>query len=109
MERDFELPDVGEGLEEATIVEWNVRPGDHVSLNDTVCAIETAKAEVELPSPFSGTVVATNGRPGDTLRVGDLLIRFELDDTEAAATGGLSRGIAATLMLDGRRRWWATA
>jgi len=70
VERDFELPDVGEGLEEATIVGWYVRPGDHVSLNDRVCAIETAKAEVELPSPFTGTVVATNGQPGDTLRVG---------------------------------------
>lgn len=92
MERDFELPDVGEGLEEATIVEWSVRPGDHVSLNDTVCAIETAKAEVELPSPFTGTVVATNGRPGDTLHVGDLLIRFEVDEAEAAAKGGGGAG-----------------
>ena len=54
LEHDFVLPDLGEGLEEATVVEWNVRPGDHVSLNDPICALETAKAEVELPSPFRG-------------------------------------------------------
>jgi 2-oxoisovalerate dehydrogenase E2 component (dihydrolipoyl transacylase) len=85
VQRDFELPDLGEGLEEATVVEWHVQPGDHVTLNDTLCDIETAKAEVELPSPFTGTVLVTNGRPGETLRVGELLIRFELDETTVAA------------------------
>jgi 2-oxoisovalerate dehydrogenase E2 component (dihydrolipoyl transacylase) len=95
MERDFELPDVGEGLEEATIVEWHVRPGDHVSLNEPICAIETAKAEVELPSPFAGTVLVTNGAPGDTLRVGEVLIRFDLDDTGVNSESGADSGVGA--------------
>jgi pyruvate dehydrogenase E2 component (dihydrolipoamide acetyltransferase) len=73
------------------MVEWNVRPGDHVSLNDPICALETAKAEVELPSPFAGTVLAIRGQPGDTLRVGELLIRFELDEAGTNSAGGLAR------------------
>ena len=52
----FHLPDVGEGLTEAEIVNWLVAPGDEVALNQVVCEIETAKSLVELPSPFDGVV-----------------------------------------------------
>ena len=52
----FNLPDVGEGLTEAEIVSWKVKPGDTVAINDVICEIETAKSIVELPSPFAGTV-----------------------------------------------------
>jgi len=54
--RQFRLPDVGEGLTEATILRWHVRPGDPVTVNQTIVEIETAKAVVELPCPFAGTV-----------------------------------------------------
>ena len=80
MERDFLLPDVGEGLESATIVDWHVGEGDSIELNQPLVTIETAKAAVELPSPFSGRVTLVNAAAGDELRVGDLLAR--IDTTE---------------------------
>ena len=52
----FPLPDVGEGLTEAEIVSWKVAVGDHVTVNQTICEIETAKSIVELPCPFAGEV-----------------------------------------------------
>jgi 2-oxoisovalerate dehydrogenase E2 component (dihydrolipoyl transacylase) len=60
-QHDFAVPDLGEGLEEATIVAWLVTVGDRVSLNQPLCTLETAKAEVEVPSPFAGTVTALGG------------------------------------------------
>ncbi|HUZ08843.1 MAG TPA: dihydrolipoamide acetyltransferase family protein [Acidimicrobiales bacterium] len=75
--RDIRLPDVGEGLDEATIVEWLVGVGDEVALNQPIGSIQTAKAEVELPSSFAGRVVERNGEVGATLRVGELLLRIE--------------------------------
>lgn len=81
--RDFLLADLGEGLEEATIVSWLVQVGDPVELNQTLCVVETAKAEVEVPSPHAGRVVALGGDPGDTLAVGAMLARIEPDSTMA--------------------------
>src|SRR5262249_56735868 len=54
--KQFKLPDVGEGLTEADIVTWKVKPGDQVSVNQVIVEIETAKSLVELPSPFDGVV-----------------------------------------------------
>ena len=54
--KQFKLPDVGEGLTEAEIVSWKVKPGDTVKVNEIVVEIETAKSLVELPSPFAGVV-----------------------------------------------------
>jgi hypothetical protein len=54
--KEFKLPDVGEGLTEADIVAWHVQPGDRVEVNQIIVEIETAKAVVELPSPWDGTV-----------------------------------------------------
>ncbi len=68
--RHFRLPDAGEGLTEAEIVEWRVAVGDTVAINDIVVEIETAKAVVELPSPFAGTVVELLVEPGQTVAVG---------------------------------------
>ena len=58
MKKEFRLPDVGEGLTEADIVSWHVKPGDTVTINQIIVDIETAKAVVELPSPYAGTVSA---------------------------------------------------
>ena len=54
--KEFKLPDVGEGLTEADIVAWHVKPGDQVEVNQIIVEIETAKAIVELPSPYAGVV-----------------------------------------------------
>ncbi|MFH9660930.1 dihydrolipoamide acetyltransferase family protein [Streptomyces sp. NPDC017248] len=82
--REFLVPDLGEGLVEATVVEWSVAPGDPVAVNQPLCVLETAKAEVEIPSPFAGTVLERHGEPGETLPVGT---RLTLIDTAPAATG----------------------
>ena len=66
----FRLPDAGEGLTEAEIVTWRVRPGDTVRINDTIVEIETAKSLVELPSPFEGTVGELLVSEGQTVEVG---------------------------------------
>ncbi len=66
----FKLPDVGEGLTEAEIVSWKVKPGDTIKVNDIVCEIETAKSLVELPSPYAGQVAELLVSEGDTVEVG---------------------------------------
>jgi 2-oxoisovalerate dehydrogenase E2 component (dihydrolipoyl transacylase) len=70
----FNLPDVGEGLTEAEIVSWKVKPGDAVAINDVLCEIETAKSIVELPSPFAGTVTELLVPEGITIDVGTAII-----------------------------------
>ncbi|GGH95266.1 dihydrolipoamide acetyltransferase family protein [Arthrobacter liuii] len=70
----FNLPDVGEGLTEAEIVSWKVKPGDAVAINDVICEIETAKSIVELPSPFAGTVNELLVPEGVTVDVGTAII-----------------------------------
>ncbi|MGN8130274.1 dihydrolipoamide acetyltransferase family protein [Arthrobacter sp. RC1.1 241] len=70
----FNLPDVGEGLTEAEVVSWKVKPGDTVAVNDVICEIETAKSIVELPSPFAGTVTELLVQEGVTVDVGTPII-----------------------------------
>lgn len=70
----FNLPDVGEGLTEAEVVSWKVKPGDTVAVNDVICEIETAKSIVELPSPFAGTVTELLVEEGVTVDVGTAII-----------------------------------
>lgn len=81
--KQFLVPDLGEGLEEVTIVCWNVAVGEHVGLNQTLCSLETAKAEVEIPSPYAGRIVELRGEEDDVLEVGSLLVRI---DTGPAST-----------------------
>jgi pyruvate dehydrogenase E2 component (dihydrolipoamide acetyltransferase) len=74
---EFPLPDVGEGLTEAEIVAWKVKPGDSVTVNQILVEIETAKSLVELPSPFAGTVTALLADEGSTVEVGTPIIRVD--------------------------------
>ncbi|MEV5651526.1 dihydrolipoamide acetyltransferase family protein [Nocardia sp. NPDC052254] len=76
---EFRLPDLGEGLTEAELISWSVAVGDTVELNQTIAEVETAKAQVELPCPFSGRVTELLARPGDTVAVGAPLIRVRSD------------------------------
>jgi pyruvate dehydrogenase E2 component (dihydrolipoamide acetyltransferase) len=73
----FLLPDLGEGLEEAQLVQWLVQVGETVQLNQPICQVETAKALVDIPSPYAGTVQALHAQPGDTVPVGAPLITIE--------------------------------
>ncbi|BDZ38360.1 dihydrolipoamide acetyltransferase family protein [Microbacterium suwonense] len=79
---EFHLPDLGEGLTEAEVVQWLVKPGDPVALNQTVAEMETAKAVVELPSPYEGTVSTLHAEAGDTVAVGAPLIAFDVAGDE---------------------------
>ena len=81
--REFKLPDPGEGLTEAEIVTWHVKPGDTVKVNDVVVEVETAKSLVELPVPFAGTVSALHVAEGDTVEVGTSII--SIDDGASSA------------------------
>jgi 2-oxoisovalerate dehydrogenase E2 component (dihydrolipoyl transacylase) len=74
--RDFLVPDLGEGLEDATITSWSVAVGDTVELNQTLCTVETNKAEVEIPSPYAGRIAELGGGEGETLNVGAVLVRI---------------------------------
>ena len=75
--KTFRVPDLGEGLQEVTVTHWNVAAGDDVELNQVLCSVETAKAEVELPSPYAGRIVETHGGEGDVLAVGAVLVRID--------------------------------
>jgi 2-oxoisovalerate dehydrogenase E2 component (dihydrolipoyl transacylase) len=73
----FRLPDLGEGLAEAEIVEWHVKVGDHVRVDQPMVSVETAKAVVEVPAPYSGVVTVLRGMPGDIVPTGAPLIEFD--------------------------------
>ena len=92
--KQFRLPDVGEGLTEADIVAWHVKPGDSVTLNQVIVEIETAKAVVELPSPYEGVVTELLAEEGSSVDVGTPIIA--VDVTGEATTEGAGRTAAAT-------------
>ena len=94
----FRLPDLGEGLTESEIVAWRVAPGDTVELNQLIADVETAKAVVELPSPFAGVVHELHQQPGTVVHVGEPIVSFEVAGTEPAGTEGAGRagGAAAS-------------
>ena len=111
--QEFRLPDVGEGLTEAEIVGWQVAAGDTVTVNQVLLEIETAKAVVELPSPFAGTVGELLAQPGATVQVGTPIIAIETaggpapgDEADAGAKIGEAGkdGRIATLVGYGPRQ-----
>lgn len=77
--KSFHLPDLGEGLPDATIVEWFVKVGDVIKLDEPLVSMETAKAVVEVPAPCSGTVLTLAGGPGDVINTGAVLAEFQID------------------------------
>src|SRR5690625_3384465 len=78
--QQFRLPDVGEGLTEADIVSWKVKPGDTIKVNDIIVEIETAKSLVELPSPYAGVVETLLVEEGVTVPVGEPIIAVRTGD-----------------------------
>ena len=83
--KTFNLPDLGEGLPDAEIVRWLVKEGDKVSLDQPMVEMETAKAVVEVPSPFDGTITKLCGQAGDVIDVGAVLVEFDGDGSSASA------------------------
>lgn len=81
----FKLPDLGEGLPDAEIVEWHVKEGDQVAADQILVSVETAKAIVEVPSPQAGVIAHLFGAPGDTLHTGEPLVEFA--DAEESDSG----------------------
>ena len=90
--RDFALPDLGEGLTEAELVEWRVAVGDTVAVDQPVAEVETAKAAVEVPCPFAGTVTALHAEPGQTVPVGAPLVTVAAGGAADAAPGEADSG-----------------
>src|SRR6202012_2319456 len=80
---DFLLPDLGEGLEEAEVVAWRVKPGDRVVVDQGIAEVETAKAIVEVPVPYAGVVAALHAAAGSTVSVGQPLLTVEAEDPAA--------------------------
>ena len=83
----FRLPDLGEGLHDAEIVEWFVKPGDAVEAGRILASVETDKAVVEIPSPYAGKIAGIHGKPGDHIEVGAPLVDF--DDGGRADSGAV--------------------
>jgi pyruvate dehydrogenase E2 component (dihydrolipoamide acetyltransferase) len=112
--QEFLVPDLGEGLEDATITGWLVSVGDEVELNQVLCTVETNKAEVEIPSPYAGRVVELGGAEGETLAVGATLVRIAAarragaegpgNDSDAVARKPVLVGYGTDDAMDGSRR-----
>jgi pyruvate dehydrogenase E2 component (dihydrolipoamide acetyltransferase) len=90
--KTFHLPDLGEGLPDATVVEWLVKEGDVIKLDEPLVSMETAKAVVEVPAPYSGKVTKLHGKAGDVIDTGAALVDVEIDPklpqrAEAESTG----------------------
>ncbi|HEX6336616.1 MAG TPA: dihydrolipoamide acetyltransferase family protein [Jiangellaceae bacterium] len=88
MSQVFKLPDVGEGLTEAEIVSWKVKPGDTIKVNDVIVEIETAKSLVELPSPYAGVVDGLLVEEGATVAVGTPIISVRTEGAAPPESGG---------------------
>src|SRR6056297_1727032 len=79
MVREFELPDVGEGVAEGELLRWRVEPGDAVSEDQPVAEVETDKAVVDVPSPVDGVVEELRAAEGEIVPVGDVIIVFRVE------------------------------
>lgn len=82
MKFEFKLPDVGEGIHEAEILSWSVKPGDRIKEGQDIAVLNTDKVTVDLPSPRSGTVVSLHGNPGDIITVNNVLVVIDVDEAQ---------------------------
>ena len=100
----FNFPDIGEGLEEGRIVEWLVKKGQRVKLNEILVTMETDKVVAEIPSPKTGIISDLFGKVGDVIKVGDALVEFELEGDESKEIEVVEEegaGVVGTLELAG--------
>src|SRR5688572_1169846 len=92
----FNLPDLGEGLPEADIVSWHVKEGDQIEVDQPLLSVETAKAVVDVPSPYTGRILKLHAQPGETVQTGGPLVDFELSAASAASSGSDQRPAPST-------------
>ena len=92
---EFLLPDLGEGLEEAELLEWCVKPGQKVNEFDILAKMETDKALVEVPSPRDGTIERLHGQPGQFIKVGTVLVTYAPDNGDVASSHRQSSALPA--------------
>jgi pyruvate dehydrogenase E2 component (dihydrolipoamide acetyltransferase) len=101
---DFKLPDIGEGVHEATILEWRTAAGDAVEEGDVMAVVETDKVVAEIPSPRSGVIRKLGAKPGQSIQVGEILARIEVAGTEeggpkeSTSVVGTVQGSSSTLL-----------
>ena len=109
--RVFALPDLGEGLTEAELVRWLVQVGDAITIDTPIAEVETAKAVVEVPSPFQGVIADLHGAEGSTIQVGAPLISVEEKLVpaieERAGSGNVLIGYGTPVDSDTGRRQYA--
>lgn len=103
----FILPDLGEGVHEAELIRWRVKPGEEVAEHQTIAEMETDKALVEVPSPWPGVIKDLNGKEGEILNVGSILVTYQVDGAASAASasgerqaGGADKGSSATAVAE---------
>ncbi|MFA7268655.1 MAG: dihydrolipoamide acetyltransferase family protein [Sterolibacterium sp.] len=84
----FKLPDLGEGLQEAEIVEWHVKQGDEIGIDQLLVSVETAKAIVDIPSPYAGRIERVFGKTGETVHLGAPLVGFEGQEADSGTVVG---------------------
>ena len=87
----FKLPDLGEGLQEAEIVQWHVGIGDEVAADQPMVSVETAKALVDIPAPYAGKIAKLFGKPGDIAHLGAPLVGFEGEESREQSTSVVGR------------------
>src|SRR5579863_9205053 len=83
--KTFNLPDLGEGLQEAEIVSWHVKEGDVVKVDQPLLSVETAKAVVDVPSPWAGRIAKLHGKAGDIIPTHSALVDFDIDGGSATS------------------------
>ena len=81
----FKFPDIGEGLEEGTIIEWHVEKGQTVKMGDPLCTMETDKVVTAIPSPKNGIIAAKFGKAGETVHVGSALVEIDIEGVDGSA------------------------
>jgi len=103
--QEFKLPDLGEGMQEAEIVEWLVKTGDTLKLDQTMLKVETDKAVVEIPSPVAGRVAEIRVRDGQVAKVGDVLIVFESTSSANGGSSTSSQSVTSESMVIQSESW----
>ncbi|MDE2345533.1 MAG: hypothetical protein KGL13_03595, partial [Gammaproteobacteria bacterium] len=93
--KTFNLPDLGEGLQEAEIVHWQVKEGDVVKVDQPLLSVETAKAVVDVPSPWAGKILKLHGKAGDIIPTHAALVDFDLEGGTPAAKAAVKVTAAA--------------
>lgn len=97
----FKLPDLGEGLPEAEIVAWHVKEGDRIEVDQPMLSVETAKAVVDVPSPYSGVIAKLHAKVGETVPTGGPLVEFVADDATREAPASVPPSAAGQGMVVG--------